>query len=127
MTLAIGDIFSSKHFKGFVKVLELKQEANQIDVLVVRANDKYHTETWNYEHTEVGFQRKDYFYSDEIARQSNVMTNTLGCENTGCDVMLSISTCNLELPIISDFYFTKENFIDLFGKMQKIMDSFNGK
>lgn len=58
-------VFTSKHFKGEVLVTAVDVDKNELRVEIHRNNDNSHTETWNYEHTILGFNRGDYRYSKE--------------------------------------------------------------
>lgn len=59
--VAVGSTFKSKWFEGVVEVTGMNEEKNELEVYISRG-EHGHPETWNLAHTEVGFDRGDYFY-----------------------------------------------------------------
>lgn len=61
-----GAIFTGKWFKGKIKVLEVKEDTNELEVCLQSSadatEDDYHWyETWNLQHTRIGIRNGDYF------------------------------------------------------------------
>ncbi len=60
-----GFLFTGKWFKGLVKVLEVDGNDLYVNLRSGIHSGSYWHETWNLEHTKVGFQQGDYFTTKE--------------------------------------------------------------
>jgi len=56
-------IFKSIHFEGYVKVINVNHEDNDLEVTIKRFTGQ-HDEHWNLEHTKIGFENGDYWVFD---------------------------------------------------------------
>lgn len=117
--LTTGAVFMSKHFKGHVEVLEMKESDNVLQVKVIRSHEHYHQEDWNLEHTLVGFQRGDYFFSESLVQKINAYTGTIGCMGTGRECMLEM----IEYPDLSsnNYFLTKPQLVSLIERLNNVL------
>ncbi|MDC7249488.1 MAG: hypothetical protein PQJ49_06205 [Sphaerochaetaceae bacterium] len=68
MELVTGLKFTGKWFTGKIEVLSVDEDKNELKVYL---NDSWE-ETWNLEHTRIGFSRGDYFLSQRQIKTRNL-------------------------------------------------------
>ncbi|MOA44316.1 hypothetical protein D3C78_1665780 [compost metagenome] len=60
IALEKGEIFTGKHFKGNIRVIEVNEESNELKV-ELNKEGSYWLEIWNLAHTRTGIDNGEYF------------------------------------------------------------------
>ncbi len=66
-----GFLFTGKWFTGLVEVLSTNKNDLEVKLRSQINSGSYWYETWNLEHTKVGFQQGDYFTTKETRELQN--------------------------------------------------------